>query len=208
MKVLLVDDHVIVREGLRRLLIPMMKDVTIAEATNAPDALTEFRNRRPDIVLLDLNLPKGSGLELLRRLIAEDQDARILILTMHCEPLYAARALDAGARGYISKSAGATELINAIHKVAAGGRYVEHEIAAHLVLNSHGGGSSNPLDQLTTREIDILRQLGEGKSLVNIAASLGVTYKTIANSCSIIRSKLGVGRMADLIRLALEMRDP
>ena len=207
MKVLMVDDHVIVREGLRRLLIPMMRDVTIAEATNAADALTAFRTARPDIVLLDLNLPKGSGLELLRRLVAEDKDARVLILTMHCEPIYAARALEAGARGYISKSAGATELVNAIQKVAAGGRYVEHEIAAQLVLNSYGGGSSNPLDQLTTREIDIMRQLGEGKTLANIAGSLGVTYKTIANSCSIIRNKLGIGRMADLIRLALEMRD-
>ena len=140
-------------------------------------------------------------------MITEDKDARILVLTMHCEPIYAARALDAGARGYMSKSAGATELINAIHKVAAGGRYVEHEIAAQLVLNSYGSGSNNPLDQLTHREIDIMRQLGEGKSLANIAASLDVTYKTIANSCGIIRNKLGVGRMADLIRLAMELRD-
>jgi len=124
---------------------------------------------------------------------------------MHGEPLYVAKALDAGARGYVSKSAPASELVNAIQKVAGGGRYVEHEIAAQLVLARYSGG--DPLDQLTTREADIMRLLGEGKTLANIASALGVTYKTIANSCSTIRSKLGVERVADLIRMAMEMRD-
>ena len=204
MKILIVDDHVIVREGIRRLLAPLT-DVTISEVPTARDALAQFRNIRPDVVLLDLNFPNGSGLEILRRLISEDKGARVLVFTMHAEPLYVARALDAGARGYVSKSAGATELVNAIHKVAAGGRYVEHEIAAQLVLARYSGG--DPLDQLTTREADIMRLLGEGKTLASIATALGVTYKTIANSCSAIRAKLGVERVADLIRMAMEMRD-
>jgi len=204
MKILIVDDHVIVREGIRRLLAPLT-EVVVAEAPTARDALTQFRASRPDVVLLDLNFPNGSGLEILRRLISEDKGARILVFTMHAEPLYVARALDAGARGYVSKSAGSTELVNAIQKVAAGGRYVEHEIAAQLVLARYSGG--DPLDRLTTREADIMRLLGEGKTLAGIAAALGVTYKTIANSCSAIRAKLGVERVADLIRLAMEMRD-
>jgi len=204
MKILIVDDHVIVREGIRRLLSPMT-EVIITEASTARDALTQFRTNRPDVVLLDLNFPAGSGLEILRRLISEDKGAKILVFTMHGEPLYVAKALDAGARGYVSKSAPASELVNAIQKVAGGGRYVEHEIAAQLVLARYSGG--DPLDQLTTREADIMRLLGEGKTLANIASALGVTYKTIANSCSTIRSKLGVERVADLIRMAMEMRD-
>jgi two-component system, NarL family, invasion response regulator UvrY len=203
-RVLVVDDHVIVREGVRRLLASH-KDVVVIEAASAREAATSFRNSRPDVVLLDLNLPNGSGLDLLRRMLAEDKGARILVFSMHGEPLYVARALDAGARGYVSKSAPAAELVAAIQKVASGGRYVEHEIAAQLVISRYS--TDDPLHRLTTREADIMRQLGEGKTLAVIASSLGVTYKTVANACSVIKAKLGVERVADLIRLAIEMRD-
>ncbi len=203
MKLLIVDDHVIVREGVRRLLAPM-DDIFVTEAISAREAAAMYRADRPDVVLLDLNLPNGSGLELLRRLLAEDKSARIVVFSMHSESLYVARALEAGARGYVSKSAPATELMTAIQKVAAGGRYVEHEIAAQLVLNR---SDQEAFGRLTTREADIMRQLGEGKTMAAIAAALGVTYKTVANSCGLIKAKLGVERVADLIRLAIEMRD-
>lgn len=204
MKVLVVDDHVIVREGIRRLLAPMPEFV-VTEAATARDAAAAFRANRPDVVLLDLNLPNGSGLELLRRLLAEDKSTKILVFSMHAEALYVSRALDAGARGYVSKSAPAAELIAAIQRVAAGGHYVEHEIAAQLVVNRYPRDGS--FNRLTTREADIMRQLGEGKTLASIASALGVTYKTVANSCTIIKSKLGAERVADLIRLAIELRD-
>ena len=204
MKVLVVDDHVIVREGVRRLLAPM-PDFVVTEAATARDAATAFRNNRPDVVLLDLNLPNGSGLELLRRLLAEDKMAKVLVFSMHGEALYVARALDAGARGYVSKSAPASELIAAIQRVAGDGYYVEHDIAAQLLVNRYS--SDGPFNRLTTREADIMRQLGEGKTLAAIASALGVTYKTVANSCTIIKSKLGAERVADLIRLAIELRD-
>jgi two-component system invasion response regulator UvrY len=203
-RVLIVDDHVIVREGVRRLLAPY-KEIAVIEAASAREGSTLFRSSRPDVVLLDLNLSNGSGLDLLRRMLAEDKGARILVFSMHGEPLYVARALDAGARGYVSKSAPAAELVTAIQKVAAGGRYVEHELAAQLVINRYS--SDDPLHRLTTREADIMRQLGEGKTLAVIASSLGVTYKTVANACGVIKTKLGVERVADLIRLAIEMRD-
>jgi two-component system invasion response regulator UvrY len=204
MRVLIVDDHVIVREGVRRLLAPMA-DFVVMEAATAREAATLFRNNRPDVVLLDLNLPNGSGLDLLRRMMAEDEAAQVLVFSMHGEPLYVARALDAGARGYVSKSAPAAELVTAIQKVASGGQYVEHDIAAQLVLNRFS--KESPFDRLTTREVDIMRQLGEGKTLAAIATALGVTYKTVANSCTIIKSKLGAQRVADLIRIAIEMRE-
>jgi DNA-binding NarL/FixJ family response regulator len=203
MKVLIIDDHVIVREGVRRLLAPFT-DLIILEATGAADAVASFRSHRPDVLLLDLNLPGSSGLELLRRLLLEDKAANVLIFSMHAEPLYASRALNAGARGYISKGAPAEELVTAIRRVCEGGRYVEREIAAQMVLMPHP--SEDPLQRLTTREADILRLLAEGKTLAAIATARGVTYKTIANSCTLIKEKLGVARTADLIRLAIEMR--
>jgi two-component system, NarL family, invasion response regulator UvrY len=204
MKLLVVDDHVIVREGVRRLLA-QSPGITVLEARSAHEAAALFRCERPDVVLLDLNLPNESGLALLRRLLAQDRAARVLIFTMHEEALYAARALEMGARGYISKSAPATELLTAIRKVAAGGRYIEQEIAAELVASRVR--SDVPFNRLTAREADIMRQLGEGKTLAAIAAARGVSYKTVANSCTIIKCKLGAERVADLIRLAIELRD-
>jgi two-component system, NarL family, invasion response regulator UvrY len=203
MKLLIVDDHVVVRQGICRLL-SSLSGISTYEASSAAEALGLFRIHRPNVVLLDLNLVNSSGFELLRRLLLEDRAVRVLVLSMHAEPVYVAHALKAGARGYVSKSAAADELLTAIRQVAQGGRYIEREIAAQLVFAQYG--VDDPLHQLSTREVDILRLLGEGKSLAAIAQTLGVTYKTIANSCSAIKGKLGLERTADLIRLTFELR--
>jgi two-component system, NarL family, invasion response regulator UvrY len=203
MKILLIDDHTVVREGVRRLLA-VMEDMEVSEAATGQEALAVFRKERPELVLLDLNLAGIGGLELLRRLLAEDETARIIVFSMHAEPIYAARALRLGASGYVSKSAGADELVAAVKRVAEGGRYVEREIASVLALNQVSG--EDPLKQLSTREIEILRLLGEGNSLTEIAETIGVAYKTVANTCSIIKSKLGVERTADLIRVSMELK--
>jgi two-component system, NarL family, invasion response regulator UvrY len=210
MRILIVDDHVIVREGVRRLLAPEgrsppLPDLMISEAANATDAVALCQSGVPDVVLLDLNLPNRSGFELLRCLRSMDPHARVLVFSMYAEVLYVARALEAGACGYVSKGTGAAELLAAIEKVAAGGEYVERELAAQLAAQSYRG--DDPLQRLTARETDIMRQLGEGKSLTAIAVALGVTYKTVANSCSVIKSKLGAERLADLIRIAIGMGD-
>jgi DNA-binding NarL/FixJ family response regulator len=201
MKVLLVDDHAIVRAGLRRLLASLA--VGITEAASGRDALIRYREERPDVVILDLNLPGIGGLELLQRLIIEDSTACILVFSMHAEAIYASRALQAGARGYMSKNATPDELLIAIRRLADGGRYIESEIAQELALNTAPDG--HPLHSLTERDLEILRLLGEGRGLAEIAAELGVGYKTIANTCSQIKAKLGVARTADLIRLSIEM---
>jgi DNA-binding NarL/FixJ family response regulator len=203
MKILLVDDHIVVREGVRRLLSDL-PGVRLYEASTGQEALELFRKEHPEMVLLDLNLAGIGGLELLRRLIAEDEKVRVVVFSMHAEPIYAARALRLGARGYVSKSAGADELVTAVKRVADGGRYVEREIAGELAFTQVS--AEDPLQQLTTREIEILRLLGEGNSLTEIAQKVGVAYKTIANTCSIIKSKLGVERTADLIRVSLELK--
>ncbi len=204
MKILIVDDHVVVREGVRRLLASL-PDTSVHEAGTAHEAVAIYKTEHPDLVLLDLNLPNSSGLQLLRRLILENRAARILVLSMHSEPIYVARTLKAGARGYISKTASADELMAAVREIGAGGRYVEREIAAQIVISQYKG--DDPLQKLSTREIDIVRLLGDGKSLAEIAEAIGVSYKTVANTCSIIKGKLGVERTVDLIRLVYDMRE-
>jgi two-component system, NarL family, invasion response regulator UvrY len=203
MKVLLVDDHAVVRAGVRRLLASEA-GISIVEAETSRDAVEAWRREQPNLIILDLNLTDSSGLELLRRLIQLDKSAKILVLSMHSEPVYAARALQAGARGYVSKSAGAEEFVNAVRQVGKGGHYVEREIAAELAIAKFS--QKNPLDQLTTREVDILRLLGQGKSYSQIAAAVGVSYKTVANTSSLMKQKLSVETTADLIRLSIENR--
>jgi len=199
MTILLVDDHALVRAGLKRLLATLPCG-EILEAANGRDALGLLRTEKPDLVILDLNLPGLGGLELLRRMIQAGAGA-ILVLTMHAEPLYAKRALDAGAAGYVTKNASPDELLTAVRRVTAGGRYVEAELAQALAAPGAGGQT---LDNLTARELEIMRLLAKGASLAEIAAAVGVGYKTVANNCVQIKSKLGVSRTADLVRLAIE----
>jgi len=199
MRILLVDDHVIVRSGLRNLL-NAAGETEITEAANGREALLRLRQERPDLVLLDLNLPGLGGLELLRRMLQEDRSARIVVLSMHAEPLYVWRAMEIGACGYLSKNASADELLRAVRRAAEGGRYIENEIAQELALRSlapEGG-----LQDLTERDLEIMRLLAEGMSLAEIADALGLGYKTVANACSQIKAKLGVARTSDLVRLA------
>ena len=198
MKILIVDDHAIVRDGLSRLLAAD-GDHEVKLAATGREALILARSFRPALVILDLNLPGLGGLELLRRLVAIEA-GKILVLSMHAEPLYARRSLEAGAHGYVSKNAAPDELLTAVRRVAAGGRYIEAEIAQALAL----GAGVETLDALSPRELEIMRLLAAGSSLAEIAEALGASYKTIANTCTLIKSKLGVARTADLVRLAIE----
>ncbi|MBI3512671.1 MAG: response regulator transcription factor [Proteobacteria bacterium] len=201
MKLLIVDDHPVVRAGLRRLLAAEPQ-IEIREAATGQLALGLFREFRPDLVLLDLNLPGISGLEVIGRIKAEDAKARILVLSMHDNPTYVARALQAGAKGYVSKSAPPDQILEALNRVAAGHTYIEHAIAQELALRNIQA-SPHPLKDLSSRDLEILRLLGEGASLPQIADAIGVSYKTVANHCSQMKAKLGAARTADLIRIAI-----
>jgi two-component system invasion response regulator UvrY len=203
MKILIVDDHAIVRQGVQRLLAGI-QSATIFEAATAHEALAIARKEIPDIVILDINLEGASGLELLRRLRIENPGVRVLMFSMHGEPIYANRALKAGAYGYVCKSAGADELTTAVLRVAEGERYLDSTMAGELVMSSVR--AEDPLRKLTNREIEILRMLGEGKSLQGIADAIGIAYKTVANSCGRIKEKLDLPRTSDLIRFSIENR--
>lgn len=204
MRILLVDDHAIVRAGLRSLLTAALP-AEIREAASGEEALALVQSARPDLVLLDLNLPGIGGLEVLRRLARERPAPRVLVLSMHADRVHAARALEAGAMGYLSKNAGPDEVRLAIRRVTEGGRYVEGAIAQEIALQ---GAASDPRDLLSGRDLDILRLLGEGRSMAEIADALSIRYKTVANACTRIKTRLGVARTADLIRLAVGAAPP
>jgi len=199
MKILIVDDHAMIRGGVKALC----GDATVLEADTGMAALGLLQSERPQLVVLDLNMPGLSGLELLRQMLEADGAARILVFSMHGEAIYASRALSRGAKGYVSKNASPDELRTAIQRVAAGHTYVEGEIAQQLAALS-----GDQRQQLSERDLEILRLLGEGRSFTEIADVLGLGYKTIANTATQIKAKLGVTRTADLIRLSVEMAIP
>lgn len=202
MKVLVVDDHPIVRAGVQRLLAAEGQ-CEVREAASGREALTQFRQYRPDIVILDLGMPGLGGIEVIARLKIEDGAVRILVLSMYRDGIYAKRALQAGALGYVTKSASPDRLLEAIRQVAAGRLYIEHEIAQDLALASVQA-KDTPFQALSLREFEILRLLAEGSTVRQIAEAIGISYKTAANTCSQIRAKLGAQHTADLIRIALQ----
>ena len=202
MKLLIVDDHAVVRAGLRRLLASEFA-VEIVEASCGRDALDLLKAHRPSLVILDPNLPGAGGLELIRRFRAESPAPPILVFSMHADAIFATRAMEAGAAGYLSKNANPGDIIEAVRRVTTGGRYIEPAIAQEVAL-MNVDGAAHPFRDLSRRDLEIMRLLGEGHGLVEIAAAIGVSYKTIANTCGFIRTKLGVARTADLIRIAVE----
>ena len=204
MKILIVEDHPIVRAGLRRMLAER-SDVELRETESGRDALGIFREYRPDLVILDLNLPEMGGLEVIKRLKLEDSTVRILVFSMHDDAIYAMRALQAGALGYVSKNTAPAHIEEGINRVSEGQTYVAPALAQELALFSVRV-PSHPLEDLSRRDLEVLRLLGEGRSLQQIADTLGLSYKTVANNCGQIRTKLGVRRTADLIRIAIQNR--
>jgi len=200
-KILIVDDHPIVRAGLRRLLTAEA-GFELCEAASGREALSAFKEQQPTLVILDLNLPGIGGLEVLVRLKAGAPDARVLVLSMHDDQTHVTRALRAGAAGYLTKNAPPEELLEAIGRVAEGHTYIEREIAAGLVFASIRS-SPDPVKDLSSRDLEILRLLAEGRSLSQIADTVGIGYKTAANNCSRIKARLGAASTADLIRIAI-----
>jgi two-component system invasion response regulator UvrY len=202
--VLLVDDHAVVREGYRRLLERQGEIVVVGEAANAEEAYTLFCRLNPGIVVMDITLPGASGIDVMRRMLNRDPTTRVVIFSMHEDVIFAKRALEGGAFGYVTKASAPAELVGAIRKVAAGERYVSSSVAQTLVLRDMAAGR-NPTDGLTAREFEILHLLAQGHSVRDIAQSLGLTPKTIANHQSNIKQKLGADTTIQLLKAAEEL---
>jgi DNA-binding NarL/FixJ family response regulator len=201
MRVLIVDDHPIVTSGFRALLAGDT-EIVILEASDAESGERTFVAEQPDVCVLDINLPSVSGFELARRILRHAASARIIMFSMNDDPIFAVRAIEAGAKGYVSKSGDPWDLVEAIREVGKGGTYLPSTIARNIAFAGPSFAQS-PLAKLTSREIEILRLLSKGKSLSEIAWQVHVSYKTIANTSSIIRQKLGVRTSAELVRLAI-----
>jgi DNA-binding NarL/FixJ family response regulator len=201
MRVLIVDDHSIVVSGCRALFADD-PEVDILEASDAESGERAFLDQQPDISVIDINLPSVSGFELARRILARDGSARIVMFSMNDDPIFVARAIEAGVKGYVSKSGDPNQLVDAIREVSRGGTYLPPALAHNLAFAGPSLAQS-PLAKLTPREIEILRLLSAGKSLSEIAWQVHVSYKTIANTSSIMRQKLGVRTSAELVRLAI-----
>ena len=204
MRVLIVDDHPIVASGCRALFAGD-SEIVILGASDAESGERMFVAEQPDVCILDINLPTVSGFELARRILARDASARIIMFSMNDDSVFAARAIEIGAKGYVSKSGDPCDLVDAIREVGSGGVYLPAALAQRVAF-AGPAFSQNPLSKLTSREIEILRLLGNGKSLSEIAWLVHSSYKTIANTSSIIRHKLGLRSSSELVRFAIETR--
>lgn len=201
-RLLLVDDHPVVRTGYQRLLEQAGDIVVVAQAERADQAYAEFVARQPDVTVTDLSMPGSGGLELIRRILARDANARVLVFSMHDAALLVRRALDAGARGFLSKSSAPESLIEAVRAVHGGRRYLSDDLSPAL-LERDTRFEASRLDSLTAREFEIFRLLAQGHSLNECAATLNLSPKTVSNHQTQIKDKLGVSTSAALAHLAI-----
>ena len=198
-KVFLVDDHAVVREGYRRLLERSAGITVVGEAANAAEAYGEFQRVQPDVVVMDISLPGASGIDALRRILAREPGAKVLMFSMHEESIFATRAFQAGALGYITKASAPEILVDAVRAVAQGKRTISPDMAQALALQSISGGAPG-LNVLSQREFEVMRLLVQGLTLNDIAQQLQLSYKTVANHQSAIRQKLNVETHAQLLK--------
>ena len=202
-RILLADDHKLVRDGLKQ-IVASGKDMAVAaEASSGDEVLELVRGQEFDLVLLDMSMPGLAGISLIKRLKLERAKLRILVLSMHGEQQYAARALKAGASGYLTKDSASEQLLGAIRKVAAGGVHISDAVAASLIAE-RGDGSSPPHTLLSDREFEVFRMLAAGQGPGEIADHLHLSIKTVSTHKARIFEKMHLNSTADLVRYALE----
>lgn len=203
-KVLLVDDHAVVREGYRRLLEDEPGIHVIGEAANATQACERARALGPDVVVMDIALPGNSGIEATRRMLKDQPQLRVLMFSMYDDAIYAYRALEAGACGFLSKSSAPEVLVRAIHAVSRGERYLSADVATNMARSATQPGTPG-FEALTPREFEVLRLLVQGETVRTISEKLALSEKTVANHQSAIREKLGARNSAQLARIAAQL---
>lgn len=200
-RVLLVDDHAVVRAGYRHLLQAAVDIEVIAEAGSGEEAYRIFTETAPDVVVMDISMPGMGGLEALRRMRARNARACVLIFTMHEDAVFPARALEAGASGYLSKSSPPEKLVEAVRTIARGKKYLGDDIAQRVAISRISGDVT--LLGLSAREFEVFVMLAEGDAPADIAERLRLDYKSVINIQTRIREKLGVQNTAQLVRLAV-----
>jgi two-component system, NarL family, invasion response regulator UvrY len=203
-RVLVIDDHPIVLQGCRQLLEDAGVE-HIQQAQGLADGFRAYRSQKPDVIIVDLAMRTGAlgGLSFIRRLRIHDRSTPILVFSMHSDPVIVSRALEVGATGYVLKDTSFDELLKAFQKVRQGVPYLSHELASEVAF-MEARGTSNPLRTMSLRELQTLALIAEGKPYAEIADQLHVSYKTIANTCTQLKAKLGVRTLPELMRIAIQ----
>jgi DNA-binding NarL/FixJ family response regulator len=205
-RVLIVDDHPIVRQGLRRMIELEPDLVVCGEVQSEREARAAIRALAPDVVIVDISLAQGDGLELVRDVHAQRPELPMLVLSMHDELIYAERLLAAGASGYIMKQAASDQLLIALRQVLAGGQYLSESLASSLGRNEGGGAggvSGDPIDRLSNRELQVLSLIGRGLSSREAAEALGLSVKTVETHRQSLKRKLNLATNAQLLQYAI-----
>lgn len=202
--VLLTDDHALVRTGIRRLLEDSKQVTIVGEADCGEDSLKMAQSLKPDVILMDVNMPGIGGVEACRRILQRNPKQKIIVLTIHNEQTYPKRLLEIGAKGYLTKDCGVDEMIMAIKQVAKGGAYIAPNIAQRLALSLLPGNEGNPIDKLSRREFQVMLMISHGLSNIEISEKLCLSPKTISTYRLRLLEKLGAQNEVDLIKIAVE----
>jgi len=205
-RVFVVDDHPVVREGVKQLVAETSDLVVAGEAATPGEALAALHEGSWDVAIVDLSMPGVSGLELLQQVKRDRPELPVVILSMHAENQFAVRALKAGAAGYVTKESTPEELVRAIRKVYGGGTYVSATLAEKLATDLSRGARSGAYEALSAREFEVLRQLGAGRAVKQIARALHLSEKTVSTYRTRVLKKLDLTTTAAVIRYALEHR--
>lgn len=202
-RIMLVDDHAVVRAGVRRLLEQDNRFLVVSECDSGERAYQQFGEYLPDITVIDLSMPGMGGLEAISRITARYPTAKLLVLSMHENAAFASQALKAGAKGYLSKNSLAEELVNALDSIVKGQTYINASISKQIA-QQFLNATENPLQILSAREFEIFRLLAEGVESGIIATTLNISPKTVANYQTSIKQKLGVNSPIEMVRLAIK----
>ena len=205
-RIVIADDHTIMREGLKRILDGADDIQVVGEAVDGFEALAHVRRGGFDLLMLDLSMPGRSGVELIRQIKDEVPKLPILILTMHEEEQYAVRAIRAGARGYLTKESAGTQLVSAIRKVASGRPYISLEVAEQLAMDVMPSNEELPHKQLSNREFEVFTLLVSGKSITEIADFLHLSAKTVSTHKTRILTKMSMNSLAEMVQYAVQHR--
>lgn len=202
-RILIADDHTIMREGLKRILDGIEDIQVIGEAIDGHDTITKVRELSFDVLLLDLSMPGRSGVDLIHQVRSEFPKLPILILTMHEEEQYAVRAIRAGANGYLTKESAGTQLVTALRKVASGRPYISIEVAEELAMSAMAGTTEVSHSSLSDREYEVFHMLAKGKSITEIGELLHLSVKTVSTHKTRIMQKMGLNSLSELVQYAV-----
>jgi two-component system, NarL family, invasion response regulator UvrY len=204
MKFLIADDHAIVRKGLAQILCEEFPAAKVKEVSNSSEVLEEIRKEIWDVILLDISMPGRNGIETLKQIRAEGIKAPILMLSMHSEDQYGVRVLKAGASGFLNKESATDELLNAVHKVLAGRKYITPGVAEKLAESIGGEAGKSAHEFLSDREMQVLQLIASGDTVSEVADKLSLSVNTISTYRSRLLEKLSLNNSAELTRYAID----